>query len=177
MISSTRADSGPAYYTLLQMCTFLASDLYPLTSVDPSLRPHRVSLLHRASGRLDLLSAVLPPRPSFLHFYVLFTNTVPTLNSMIYSGRFAQHDPDRHILRRLQFQHYRILTHAIAKNEQHHSLRNACFIILRLRHSAGSPSPPAIPILAIFEIYGTPSTKIMHTVVLVGVVLPCHSCT
>ena len=159
------------------MCTFLASDLYLLTSVGLSLPPRRVSLLQRASGRLDLKSAVLPPRRSFLHFYVLFTSTVPTLHNMIYSGRFAHHNPDRHILRRLQFQHYRILTHAITKNEQHHSLRNACFVILRLRHSAGSPTPPAIPILAIYEIYVTPTMKITHTVVLMCDVLPCHSCT
>ena len=136
------------------MCTFLASDLYPLTSIGLSLPPRRVSLLQRASGQLDLMSAVLPPRRSFLYFYVLFTSTVPTLHNMIYSNRFAYHDPDRHILRRLQFQHYRILMHAIAKNEQHHSLQNACFVILRLRHSAGSPAPPAIPILAIYEIRG-----------------------
>ena len=71
-------------------CVFLASDLYPLTSVGPSLPPRHVSLLHRASGRLDLLSAVLPPRPSFLHFYVLFTSTVPTMHIMIYSGQFPQ---------------------------------------------------------------------------------------
>ena len=159
------------------MCTFLTSQLYPFTSVSPSLPPCRVSLLHCASGRLDLMSAVLPPRRSFLHFYVLFTSTVPTLHIMTYSGRFTHHDPNRHILLRLQFQHYTILTHAIAKNEQHHTLRNACFLILRLRHSAGSPSPPAITILAIYEIYGTPTTKIMHTVVLLGDVLPCHSCT
>ena len=159
------------------MCTFLASDLYPLTSVGPSLPPRCVSLLQRASGQLDLMSVVLPPRRSFLHFYVLFTSTVLTLHNMIYSGRFAHHDPDRHILRRLQFQHYRILTHAIAKNEQHHSLRNACFVILRLRHFAGSPAPPTIPIHAIYEIYGTPTTKITHTVVLLCDVLPCHSCT
>ena len=159
------------------MCSFLASQLYPLTFVGPSLPARRVSLLHRASGRLDLMSAVLPPRRSFLYLYALFTSTVPTLHSMTYSGRFAHHDPNRHILRRLQFQHYTIFTHAIAKNEQHHTLRNACFLILRLRHSAGSPSPPAITIFAIYEIYGTPTTKITHTVVLLGDVLPCHSCT
>ena len=158
-INSTRANASPTYYTLLPMCTFLASQLYPHTSVGTSLPPCHVSLLHRASGRLDLMSAVFPPRRSFLYFYVLFTSPVPTLHSMTYSGRFAHHDPDRHILSRLQFQHYTILTHAIAQNEQHYTLRNACFLILCLRHSAGSPSLPAITILAIYEIYGTPTTK------------------
>ena len=159
------------------MCIFLASQLYPVTSIGPSHPARRVSLLHHALDRLDLMSTVLPPRRSFLYFYVLFTSTVPTLRSMTYSGRFAHHDPNRHILKRLQFQHYTILTHAITKNEQHHTLRNACFLILRLHHSASSPSPPAITILAIYEIYGTPTTKRTYTVVLLGDILPCHSCT
>ena len=67
-ISLTRPDTSPTYYTFLPMCTFLASQLYPVTSVGPSLPPASVSLLYRASSRLDPMSSVLPPHWSFLYF-------------------------------------------------------------------------------------------------------------